>query len=937
VTAEQGLPTTIIYDLYCAADGYLYLGMEVGLARFNGTDFHLFQLQNHTSRSLDEIQQSSDGTIWCKNFTNQIFYLHQDTLIAHYTINETIRKSGPLRNFLVHKRGIYFLTDKDLFLYTNTHKLRLVMQKSRDDVSDNFVELLEAKNPDGLYVLDGAFAYYLDGNGKVIRKRALIKGQNTAAVFDSTLVTTPKSDLRELIVKGKPVPIAEQAHATYLNKLVALEKGLWLCTNKGLIPYNAESQSMNEVYFENMRVTDIAQDLEGGYWVSTLDRGLFYMPSAEVWCVNPSDYSISRLIEGPNKSFFAGAGNGNIFHFSASGDLLNSLRPAFDSEVEFLYYDRKRRWLISSHGVFDFNRKNAYTPVKLGKFITKDSLGNFLLNTYNQAILIHQDFQSTPTLPTGFAYSNVEEYSHLSIPYIPLYGNRSNGAYFNEERGVFYLASFEGLHKIKPGQYTKKIRFEGKDFTPLYITGHLNKELLISTANYGVLKLNGDSLSSFYNTQNGLSSNYCKKVLVNFNCLFVLTDYGIDVINQEKKTVYNLSEGLSLRNLHIFDFIFIGSKMYLATDRGVLFFNIENKESTTFPTLKGLYLQVGSESLLESNPTLDYSNNDVHLLADAIYFKNLGNFVFSYRLLGYDSLWQEQSSKNNTFNYLALPPGNYSFELRMKVNGKYSRTYTQAFSISRPFWQSPWFFVLSFLLVVLFSYLIFRKLLTQQRKKQLLNQRLLHSQLVSLRAQMNPHFMFNIVNSVQGLIYSNKRNEASKLLGKMAMLLRKALDVSDRAKISIQEELEILENYVELEAVRFEDDFHYEIKSNIPKDLRYLHIPSLIVQPFVENAIKHGLMHKDGPKELHIEVNQDPNGHITIKVQDNGIGRKAADRINAKRRNHQSFAAHAIETRISLINQVNPDLKVALEIIDLVNESGKPKGTLVIIQINNRN
>lgn len=934
LTAQQGLPTSTIYDLFTSDQGLLYLGLETGLARFNGIKFTVFPVVENRSRSVNAIQQSFDGTIWCMNFTNQIFFLDKDTLRPHKEINSIIQQSGPLRDFIVHEKGIYFLTDKELFLYPNKGKFKSILKSETSQPNNNFVEVLSCKDGKGIHVIDNLYVYELNIKHELINKIALVKGQNTAVIYDSMLVTVPKSKIINLKIDGQSPKFNNDVIGTYINKVVSIDQDLWLCTNTGLIPYKRNKNSFEAVFFQNTRITDIAKDFEGGYWISSVDRGLFYMPSIEINFVTVSDYNIYSISEGPNQSFFAGTGNGDLFHFTKKGDLIKQLKTNYVSEVEFIFFEPEKNRTITSHGVFDLNQSYQYKPVRLGKNIIKDNYGNYLINTYNQAILINQDLKNPPNIFNSQKHTIFENYSQFEIPFFPLYKNRSNCAFFDSLLNVFYLGTYEALYKINQDLRKEVITLNNRNITPLHITPFKNNEYIIATQKNGVLKLRGDTLSTLFHTGNGLSSDACRKTILKDEFLLVLTDLGLDLIDLQKNNISNLSSSLSLKNLNIFDLTLIEDQIYLATDIGIIFFKIPTEGPVLFPKLHNLTLVSTVDERLISDEVLEYNKNDVRFVADAIHFKNLGQYEFSYRLLGYDTTWQLQQSKNNIFNYMALSPGDYTFELRTVVNGVFSQTYTKSFSISRPFWQSPWFYILLFLMVIAFSYLIFRRLLKQQRQKQLIKQRLLQSQLTSLRAQMNPHFMFNIVNSVQGLIYANKRAEASNLLGKMSTLLRRALEVSDKAKISIQEELEILNNYVELEAARFESGFEYEIKSNISKEERHLKIPSLIVQPFVENAIKHGLMHKEGIKKLRIEINKDAAENIIIIIQDNGIGRAASERINAKRINHQPFASEAIDSRISLINQANDDLYIELEIEDLHNTNNHPSGTKITIKIN---
>ncbi len=223
-----------------------------------------------------------------------------------------------------------------------------------------------------------------------------------------------------------------------------------------------------------------------------------------------------------------------------------------------------------------------------------------------------------------------------------------------------------------------------------------------------------------------------------------------------------------------------------------------------------------------------------------------------------------------------------------------------------------------------------------QRLKQLrLENELRLTQQNALKAQMNPHFLFNVLNSIKGYIYENDKKNAAKYLSDFSNLVRKVLEMSSKPQVTLKEELDVLELYIQLEAMLMHTDFTYEIQVEANVDVTGIRIPALLIQPYVENAFKHGLRHKQGPKLLRLNCAFDEQeGILSIRITDNGIGRKASQVINEQHRsNHESFATSAMEKRLALLNSDRPDL-VGVEILDLTGDStGDGTGTEVIIRI----
>ncbi len=206
--------------------------------------------------------------------------------------------------------------------------------------------------------------------------------------------------------------------------------------------------------------------------------------------------------------------------------------------------------------------------------------------------------------------------------------------------------------------------------------------------------------------------------------------------------------------------------------------------------------------------------------------------------------------------------------------------------------------------------------------------------LTALIAQMNPHFLFNALNTIQSFIYSNDKKNASSYLGKFSELTRKILDNSSKKNISLDEEITLLQLYLDIEKVRFGDGFDASIRVDPSLDGEGISFPPMLVQPYVENAIKNGLLHKQGKKELKIGIQHlNGSGGIKIIIDDNGIGREKSFELNKHNKiGHQSFASTATLKRIDLINQTL-DKKIVLDIIDKKDANGLAAGTTVIIVI----
>ncbi|MEY2828578.1 MAG: hypothetical protein RIQ33_436, partial [Bacteroidota bacterium] len=261
------------------------------------------------------------------------------------------------------------------------------------------------------------------------------------------------------------------------------------------------------------------------------------------------------------------------------------------------------------------------------------------------------------------------------------------------------------------------------------------------------------------------------------------------------------------------------------------------------------------------------------------------------------------------------------------------------FSIQTPWYFSWWFLLSSGILFSTIIYLLVKNEFKKQRIKQQfeteknkLEKELQQSTLASIKSQMNPHFLFNALNTIQSYIYQNDKQNASQYLGKFSELTRMILEMSNREKVSLSEEIKALKLYLELEQLRFEEKLKYEISISKNVDEEMIHIPSMLIQPYLENAIKHGLLHKKDNWLLHILFEKNENT-LVVKVDDNGIGRKRSQELQKlKLKQHQSFAMSANEKRLDILNK-GLQKPIALQIIDKINENGEAIGTTIILNI----
>jgi len=342
--------------------------------------------------------------------------------------------------------------------------------------------------------------------------------------------------------------------------------------------------------------------------------------------------------------------------------------------------------------------------------------------------------------------------------------------------------------------------------------------------------------------------------------------------------------------------------------------------------------------------SLKHNENNVTVETGVIDYYSENSTRIRYKLEGLHQNWLYAPSQA-ALTFDGLQPRKYKLIIQASnaVDDFNAPEKILLIHIHSPFWTTWWFRGTALLVLIASIYGIIRWRLRQKFQQQLkqsekekqvaeLQQQKTELEMQALRAQMNPHFIFNSLNSINRFILQNNKTQASEYLTKFSKLVRMILQNSQASLITLENELESLELYLELEALRFEYRFGYKI--SIPKDMDadVLKVPPLIIQPFAENAIWHGLMHKEEKGQLDIEVSQ-ASDLLFFRIADNGIGRKAAAELRSKSATrHKSVGLKITADRIAMVNSSNGSGSV-VTINDLVNSDGNAAGTEVIIKI----
>ncbi|MGH2645215.1 MAG: histidine kinase, partial [Chitinophagaceae bacterium] len=308
--------------------------------------------------------------------------------------------------------------------------------------------------------------------------------------------------------------------------------------------------------------------------------------------------------------------------------------------------------------------------------------------------------------------------------------------------------------------------------------------------------------------------------------------------------------------------------------------------------------------------TFSYRENMLLFQFSALNFVSPQFDQYRYRLSGLNNQWTNAGNRRSVI-YSEVPPGKYTFQVNaINEDGVWNKyPYSVTIIINPPFWKTLWFKLLVGLICLLILYGIYELRLNAIKKKgrekiekAALNQKILQLEKMALQAQMNPHFIFNSLNSIKAYILSNKSEEAIEYLNDFAALIRKILQNSKKEKIPLSEELDAIDHYVKLEERRLKKKIVLQININQDDLISDVLIPPLIIQPFIENAIWHGIRSKEGDGEISITIHRE-NGVLLVTITDNGVGREKAKALRNGNFKMQSMGVSITQERLSYFNK----------------------------------
>ena len=958
---KNSLPNNVIRCLFLDADGILWIGTGNGLSRYNyqSNSFQSFfydsKASSVSSNSISVIKEDKYGTLWIGTNTGLYSFDKKNRHFHRFAHNSNSNSIS--ENYI---NDIEFAPDGKMWITTSNGLNCLDIAKKK------FTSFFNAPNDTGT----------LSGNN--LSKMAIDKFGNLWISVYQTLAlecfdtrTNRTRHFTSFIEKQKHIP------SNYLRDIFIDSKGrFWIATNAaGLILflpernvyYEYQADILDQKKLQSNRISGIFQDQSGMIWLSTFAGAERFHPDESKFILyrfpsnGPETFaykSVRTIAEDSSHRLWIGSSNGVYVLDRQAGTYTNyqwkrnDRNSLNDNDVYSLCLDSSgNMWVGTVSGLNFFNpfrksfrevysQQDTFKRVACVHRIVPDANGDLLVGS--SAGLSVYDFKNDK------AYGLV---------------NNAIRAVWPDKRGILWIGTItDGL--IKYNRFTKKIQHftNVSDDTSSIAANHVSSIIQDYDGKIWAGTIAGlcrfDETTGKFTTfteKNGLPNiNVTQLMVDDKNRIWMGTYRGISMLNESRTnfTNYDPTDGLqgyefipgSAFKTHDGYFCYYGKNGFNLFHpdsirknnfippvilKRIMIFDEELKMPNSFTNLKSL--------------KLSYKQNFFSFEFAALNYDHPEKNQYKYQLIGFDKKVVHNGT-NRIFSYTNVPHGTYTLKVTASNNDEvWNETgYELQIVITPPFWVTWWFrtIVITVFLGAIFLFFKLRenRIKKEQARQTAINKQIAEIRMTALRSQMNPHFIFNSLNSIQHFITTHEKEEALHYLSKFSKLIRKILENSRQNTVSVSNELELLQLYIQLEQLRFSNKFDYHIAVDEKIDIENTEIPPLLIQPYVENAIQHGLINKDSKGDLWLTLERN-NGLLICRIEDNGIGREKAQQIEQKKvSRHVALGIKVTNERISTLSALL-DYKIEVVIEDLyktqqkADEAPQATGTRVTIAI----
>jgi hypothetical protein len=929
---KEGLAGSMVYCMVQDHDGFIWIGTETGLSRFDGQRFTNFTtLDGLPDNEIIQLFVDSKNRIWIMPFQNKVCYFYKGKLCTDQ--NDSLLKQLPylggvvgvienVRNeiAMVQTDGIHIITPDNSVVPVQTPQQRFKIHMAGLGFDGSFMINALVYDLESLqlhHIVDNKMVHHLSfkefpnisSNGMYLAKdvRVMYRHPDTLVFFTPT--------------ERFSLP----AHPDFVN-LSRLNDSLIAVINvKYTEIINIKRRTVEGRFLINENISNALEDQEGNLWFASMGKGVYKLPSRKFKAITlvrnghyQPVYSIGKL----GKSLLLGSHNYSLYKLNpeTSQTELQSLSKGF-TQGRIITFNAvgKNKVLIGTDGGFYFVEGERITQVAIPSAVKSTYLENdslFFGHSVGAELLI------LPWMKRG----NMLFYTRTTAIY-----KRHDSVFLGTLKGLF----------IKRGKHMDSL---GR--TVPVLAGRISaiKEaadgtVWIGTYGNGIAGYRNGKFSIFLNRDSGLTSNIVRAIFADGKNLWVGTDKGLNKVEpvggSYKITPFTNADGI---NSDIINAVFVDSQtVYVGTSMGLSWFREEEVFTRSMCKLRLLSIRSDKQPAITDSANLrfEHYDTDIRFEFTGISFKSAGEITYRYRLKGLDDDWH--TTTENFLNYPTLPSGGYALEVQaINKFGVESDMLRIDFFIEKLLWEKNWFRILAVIflagMIWIFMAWRIRSIRRQGEVRAETNQKIAELEQMALKAQMNPHFIFNSLNSIQHFMFDKDVAGVNRYITDFSRLIRLTLEFSSKTRISIEDEIRFLSTYLELETKRFDGKFTYRIHLDSQIESSQFHIPPMLLQPYVENSIRHGIRYRednDGLIAIDFSIEDD---QLVISIEDNGVGRERSAQLKGPNTiEYQSQGMNLTARRVEMFNK-SSKFPINIDISD-VYDGSIVAGTKVMIRI----
>lgn len=946
-TPSDGLPSSETYQALQDANHYMWFATDHGVTRYNGYEFETFNLPDNSIMGLYEDWKKR---VWAFTFSGRLFF-YENGKFQSYKWNDqlvTTITPGVIHSIYVDSTDKTYISATGPFYITVTNK-GIVNHEIKVSSIAKF-EAFEISKTDFFVkttAFPGRFHARALGVHDSLSEFTISTGKKKMLISFSKIIQHERCHVKKLS-DGRMIMFMKDGYCLIkspkdyefistpytVDDIEEYDDKFFLATDKGLNVVNGKGETI-EKYLDGIHITSIEKDYEGGLWLTTHSSGIYYLNHFKI-------KHLSAKHEIVNKRFNV------IYELSDSSILAGTQGNELIRFKEFVYYQTKQ-----------LNLKNivAFQQIRPDFVLVGGSVGWFGVRTW-------EAYKETkPRVVTYFQVSNNSNFiirdsvlfSGITLSVLEYKLGQFKQHYndikqafrtaklFLEHDGTILVGNHFGLWRyidgrLQPYDSTKKIL--SSRITDI---GYYQKKILgLTTRGNGLLLLLNDSVYQLTHA-NGLVSDNLRKIYVDRSDIWLASNNGISIVTIKsfqpfRYSIKNITVQDGLLSNEINSIIKHGANIVVATNNGISFLNQQAVKTKEEPQLPIYIREIRVNNVLtdwQALMKLGYRKRSLNIRYEALNFSASGKNNYRYRLSGYDSNWVYTNTREIQFNQ--LPYGSYKVDIQAKRehdpwDGAVS--FIQLPVVCKPpFWATTWFWIVAFSSLMFLVVLFFRRRISEiqarQKQQEDFKQKINDTEQMALKAQMNPHFIFNSLNSIQQYVIDSDVEGANKFISGFSKLIRQTLEFSSKEFITLDEEISYLSTYLDLERARMESAFVYNVNVQTQQRSSQLELPPLLLQPYVENALRHGIRYLKNMDGIILLSFVEQDNFLECIIEDNGIGRKKAMDLKAENPiEYQSRGMSLTAERIALLNE-GKERKIEVIIEDLKDNEGLVAGTRI--------